>query len=73
MGPRTPTGRTPCFGNWRSGSPQPGSPKYYEVETRWQEVGESIAPGSRISLSADLAGQDVGAAESVLKIRWEDI
>lgn len=43
------------------------------VETRRQEVMESVAPGRRITLSADLAGQDVGAAESVLKIRWEDI
>ncbi len=43
------------------------------VETRWQEVVESLPPGGKLTLSADLSGNDVGAAESVLKIRWEDI
>jgi hypothetical protein len=43
------------------------------VQTPWMELSGSLQPGARVQLPADFSGNDIGAAESVLKIRWEDI
>ncbi len=42
------------------------------AETEWQFVDQGLPPGRRISLKADL-GTDVGAAESILRIRRPEL
>jgi len=42
------------------------------AETEWQFVDQGLAPGRRISLKAEL-GTDVGAAESILRVRRPEL
>jgi hypothetical protein len=43
------------------------------TQTEWQFVDQEIAPGRRASLKADMGGQDVGYAESILRIRRPEL
>ena len=43
------------------------------AETSWQFVDQPLAPGRRMALKADLGSIDVGAAESILRIRRPEL